>query len=225
MRYRVKDGMINGTLKKSVHLWQINKQIKIMNPERHQQLLEKRAQLQLRIRFNEFVKECILSFIALLDELQHLEIAYRVVELRYSKAEFQPLLMALFETETYTRYGFSKHKIFIDDDDTPITKLIEKYPSRHSSRYFPNLPIIDVQVEDPKTVLQNAIKDYKLSQTLVYMCWILYPFLLEVPLDEVAHKATNELFNSWHEDVVIFPKDYSWVLVCHSFESEWLFGS
>lgn len=196
-----------------------------MNPEHHQQLLEKRAQLQLHIRFNEFVKECISPFVEILEALHRLGIAYCVVELRYSALEFRPLFVTLFQTEAFVRNGFSEQNLILDHDDTTIAKLVTKYPTTHSSRYFPNLPIINVQVEDPKTVLQNAIKDYQLSQSQVYICWMLYPFVLEVSLEDLAHKATEELFDSWHEDVIIFPKDYSWVLVYHSFESEWLFGS
>lgn len=196
-----------------------------MTSQRYNQLLEKRAQLQLHIRFNEFVKECISPFVTILEELRRLGIAYRVVELRYGALEFRPLFATLFQTEAFVRNGFSEQNLILDNDDTTIAKLVTKYPTTHSSRYFPNLPVIDVHVEDPKTVLQNAIKDYQLSQSEVYICWILYPFVLEVTLDDLAHKATKELFDSWHEDVVIFPKDYRWVLVFHSFESEWLFGS
>lgn len=193
-----------------------------MTSEHHNQLLEKRAQLQLRIRFNEFVKTDVIPFTAVLNELKNLELSYRVVSMRYGSAEFQPLFTELFQTEAFVHYGFPKEPLLIDD--TVMTQLVEAYPNAHSSHYFPDLPVVERQIEEPRAVLQHLIKEYRLPKTFVYIVWVQYPFLLEVTLEYLADKVNSELLNSLHDDVVIFPKDYSWLLVYHAFEDEWLFG-
>lgn len=193
-----------------------------MPSEHLNQLLEKRARLQLRIRFNEFVKTDITPFTVVLNELQLLALPYRIVSMRYGPAEFQPLFAELFQSEAFVHYGFPKQALLIDD--TVMTQLVEAYPNAHSSRYFPDLPVIERRHEEPKRILQHLIKDYQLPNTSVYIAWLQYPFLLEVPLGDLADKVNSELLSSLYDDVVIFPKEYRWLLVYHAFEDEWLFG-
>lgn len=194
-----------------------------MTSEHNAKLLEKRKQLQLRNRFNEFVKTDIMPFTEVLNELNNSGVKYRFVSLRYGSPEFMPLFGALFQTERFSLYGFPSQELVVDN--TVMTKLLETYPSTHSSRFFPDLPVIDVQVQSPKNVLQAVIKKHQLPNSFVYICWIRYAFLIEVSLEDLSNKITRELLNNYDEDVVLFPKDYSWVLVYHAFENEWLFGT
>lgn len=192
-----------------------------MDSKQRNKLLQKRTQLQLNLRFNDFVKACVEPFIEVLEELQRLKISHDIVSLRFVPKELQPLLMEKFNGGAFVKYDLSGVEIAMED--TLMELLMDVFPSRHSSRYFPDLPVVSL-LEHPTSVLQELIGKHHIAEQQVYICWLEYVFLLEVNLSDLAQKVNQEILDSRHGDVIIFPKDFSWLAVYYAFEDEWRFG-
>jgi hypothetical protein len=60
---------------------------------------------------------------------------------------------------------------------------------------------------------------------MVKLYYFQYAFILKINLSTVEEKVTEELFNLWLGDTILFPEDYSW-LMAYSLEEEeeWRFG-
>lgn len=192
-----------------------------MNSERKNQLLEKRAQLQLRIRFNEFVTYCITPFLEILEELQNAEIEYRILSLRCIPEEFHELLCDYLKTEALSKYQLAK--VMIKSEDSEVATVLEKYPSANPFRYVLDVAVVGYG-NQPDEVLQELVETHQITNEKVYVCWLNYAFLIELDLEDLAAKANNELFTPWHHDVLLFPKNYDWLIV-YSLEDEWRFKS
>lgn len=192
-----------------------------MDSNQRNELLQKRAQLQLNLRFNDFVKACVEPFIEVLEELQRLKLSHGIVSLRFVPQELKPLLMEKLQSGTFAKYDLSGVEIAMED--TLMEQLMDVFPNRHSSRYFPDLPVVSL-LEHPASVLQELIGKHHIAEQVVYVCWLEYVFLLEVNLPDLAQKINQEILDSWHGDVIIFPKDFSWLAVYYAFDDEWRFG-
>lgn len=187
-----------------------------MDSEYRNQIVQKRAQLQLRIRFDDFFKTYVEPFTEILDELLHTQIKYHIVSLRFVPSEFQSLFMEKFQKEPFAKYSLSRVETVMGEK--VMESLIDVFPNKHSSRYFPDLSVVG-SFTDLISVLTELIHEHD-----VYICWIQYPFLLEIDFQDLVQKIKEESLDCWFEDAVIFPKDYSWVIVYHAVEDEWLFG-
>lgn len=192
-----------------------------MSQPSRNELLKKRSDLQLRIRFDDFVKTYLAPFTEVLNELQPLQIHYRVASLRFAPQEFHPLFKEKFKTEDFAKYNLSDVDVFLNED--VIGPLMDIFPNHHSSRYFPDLPIVDL-IEEPADVLTALIHTHQLEEKQAYIFWTDYACLLEIDLQGLATKANRHIFDNPYGDAVIFPKDYSWLIVYHAFEDEWIFG-
>lgn len=73
-------------------------------------------------------------------------------------------------------------------------------------------------------VLQEFVETHQITNKKMYVCWLNYAFLIEVDLADFAAKVNNELFTPWHHNVLLFPKNYDW-LIAYSLEDEWRFKS
>ncbi|MGV4413334.1 MULTISPECIES: hypothetical protein [unclassified Chryseobacterium] len=188
-----------------------------MNPDRKNQLLAKRAQLQNRIRFNEFVENRIVPFLEILDELQNLEIEHSIISFRCIPPEFHELLRRHTQTEALEKYKLAK--VEITTEDTTVETVLEKYPSINPFRY-----VLDASVVGygnlPDEALQEIQETQQFKEEKVFVYWLKYAFLLEIDFKDLVKRANDDLFNSWHDDAVIFPKDYSW-LIAYTIEDEW----
>lgn len=191
-----------------------------MTPEHRQILQQKRELLQQRIRFNKFIDDFVTPVLPILDELQRQEINHQVVSLRCIPKEFTSMLAEQFTTETFVKYTLSEFEI--QTEDSIIEALMEVYPNTHPIRYVPNLPIIDLS-NDPAAALTEIIRTNHLADRHIYLCWLRYAFLLKADIQDLAQKANEELFNSWHGDTLIFPTDLSWC-IAYSINDEWRLG-
>ena len=57
----------------------------------------------------------------------------------------------------------------------------------------------------------------------VKLYYFQYAFILKISLSTLAVKASDEMFNLWLGDAVLFPEDYSWI-TAYSMEQQWKFG-
>ncbi len=191
-----------------------------MHPDRRNELLEKRKQLQVRLRFNEFVQYRIAPFFEILDELQRLQIDFTVLVFRCVPQEFHELLRQYNRTEVPAKYNLTQ--IPITGEDIEVEIALELYPSANPFRYSFDAPVVGY-ADSPGEVLRHLMQTHRLAEKKVYLCWLQYAFLIKADLKNLAQKATTDLFNPWYSDAVIFPTDFSW-LIAYSDKDEWRLG-
>lgn len=188
-----------------------------MTSEQSDRLLEKRKELQLHIRFNEFVKANVMPFFEILNEFQNSKIEYRALSFRRVPQELQELLREYIQSQACSSYKLSEAEISLGDE--AVERLMERYPNTHPLRYIPDLPRYHFwwQVEE-------QIKKHQLEEQEVYLCYLQYALVFKVKISELIIKATEEVFTAWYGDLVVFPADYHWLLV-HSVNDFWQFGN
>ena len=187
-----------------------------MTPEQRRILEQKKKQLQLKIAAEQFVAERIQPYLEILDELARAEIQYSIVALSYIDPEQQPFLEPLLQQEPFTNYKLSQAIIL--DNNPLVDQLLDLYPNTHPMRYVPDLPIYDDYF-----FVEEWIKEHNLADKEVYLYHLSYALLLKVNFSELVKKATDEIFNFWYGDAVVFPEDYSWI-IAYSINGQWRFG-
>ncbi|WP_333887020.1 hypothetical protein [Sphingobacterium siyangense] len=159
----------------------------------------------------------IVPFLEILDELQNLEIEHSIISFRCIPPEFHELLRRHTQTEALEKYKLAK--VEITTEDTTVETVLEKYPSINPFRY-----VLDASVVGygnlPDEALQEIQETQQFKEEKVFVYWLKYAFLLEIDFKDLVKRANDDLFNSWHDDAVIFPKDYSW-LIAYTIEDEW----
>ena len=193
-----------------------------MNPQKRKTLQQKREQLQLQLRFDAFVKSYVAPLLEVLGEMQRLDIPYRVVSLRSVPMELQAMLLELLRKDSLMEHNLSA--LPIEMDTSLLEQLFEVYPTEHTSRYFPELPVV-AMLDTPSAVLQELICEQNLSRQHVFMCWLQYALLLEVDLQQLAKHANAKILDLRGDDVVLFPDDLDLLIVYNAFEDQWRFGT
>ncbi|KMQ70355.1 hypothetical protein [Chryseobacterium koreense] len=191
-----------------------------MNPDQRNQLLEKRAQLQIRIRFSEFVTRNIEPFLEVLEELQNSGIKYSVVSFRCIPLEFHELLQAYILKENLAKYKLSD--VLITNEDKEVETVLEKYPSENPFRYVLDALVVGYG-NQPDEVMRELMEQHQLSEKKVLICWLKYAFLLEMDLQDFIQNVNDDFMSGEHGDAVIFPRNHDW-LIAYALEDEWRFA-
>lgn len=192
-----------------------------MDSEHRHSLQQKREQLQRQLRFEVFAEQYVAPLMEVLGEMQRLNIPYRVVSLRAVPSELQTMLLEQLRTDSLMQYNLPAAPI--EADTNLLEQLMERYPTPHTSRYFPELPVV-AMMDTPHAVLQNLIREQNLTGQHVFLCWLQYAFLLEADLQQLAERANNDILDIRGDDVVLFPASFDWLIVYNAFEDQWRFG-
>ncbi|MEG0915866.1 MAG: hypothetical protein RSF68_02510 [Myroides sp.] len=191
-----------------------------MDAERLNKLLQKREHLQVRIRFNDFVKLFEEDFKEILKELQFLNIHYSIASWRCVPQEFHSLLAEYIQKDSFLKSKFAETKLLSNDDT--VETLLNAFPSVNYLRYVPDLKIMGRGTEI-SALIQPLLDSYEMERLSVYFCWLKYPVILEMDILEFAELVNGEILGFWHGDLVVFPTDFTWLLT-YSVEDEWRFG-
>lgn len=192
-----------------------------MTPEQQSTLNEKRKLLQQQLQFKEFFSQYIAPFSEVLESLNLLKINYQVVLARCIPKEYQHLLIEQFNGGEFKKYNLSE--IEITSEDEILERLFKIFPNKHALRYLPDFESIKIDFDYPKTILNNIIHSEHLTEQQVYLCYLGFGFVLQIDFQDLSDKVSDDIFNTWHGDTVIFPKNQEW-LIAYSLENEWRFG-
>lgn len=192
-----------------------------MTPEQQSTLNEKRKLLQQQLQFKEFFSQYIAPFSEVLESLNLLKINYQVVLARCIPKEYQHLLIEQFNVGEFKKYNLSE--IEITSEDEILERLFKIFPNKHALRYLPDFESIKIDFDCPKTILNNIIHSEHLTEQQVYLCYLGFGFVLQIDFQDLSDKVSDDIFNTWHGDTVIFPKNQEW-LIAYSLENEWRFG-
>lgn len=190
-----------------------------METDHRNRLEEKRAELQKRLRFEEFLDERVKPFLEVLGLFKLLDIKYTVLSSRCIPLEFQELFLEYLRSDGLSPNNL--RQIPIAGEDAAVETILEIYPSVNPLRYVLDAEIIAFD-SSPAEALKKIVKNNHLIDDKVSVCFLNYAFILEVHFKELVEKADDELFNTWLGDVLIFPRSSSW-LIAYSLEEEWRF--
>lgn len=191
-----------------------------MNLNNLNKLLQKREQLQTRIKFDDFVKLYVDGFVEILKEVQLLKIHYKIVSWRCVPNEFHVLLSEYIKKDAFLKNNDEETELF--SDDSTVEELLKLFPSVNPLRYVPDLEIVHKGC-DISALLHTLFKSNEIINSTVYFCWLKYPAIVIMDVCEFAELANDEILGFWHGDLVIFPNNFAWLLT-YSIEDEWRFG-
>jgi hypothetical protein len=187
-----------------------------MTPEKRKELEVRRALLLQKQQATEFVESRVRPFIEILQTLKKNEVHFNIAGFFDVRPEWTIFFDEILSKDPFAAFGLNN----VDrvNDSTLIHALLDSYPSANAFRYVPDLPLLY-----PDASLRFIIETYNPGNEIVYFFYFSYPFVLELPLSHLKQVDEAELFNCWHGDVVIFPKNKEWLLA-YSLEEEWRYG-
>lgn len=188
----------------------------LMTPQKRKELEDRRTFLQQRLQATAFAEGSIVPFVEILQILKESHVQFGIVEFVNVRREWKIFLDEILSGSPFAAFGLNK--VPRSNDNALINALLDRYPSTNPFRYVPGLPLMPYD-----TSLSSIIETYDAGREIVYFNYFAYPFVLELPLSHLKQVNETELFNSRHEDAVIFPKNKEW-LIAYSLEEEWRHG-
>lgn len=190
---------------------------------RRDELLLRRKQLQDRLGTGEFVKTTLEPYLEILVFFRQHNITYEIKSIVLGNPDWTVYLPEFFSHDPYLDYGFHVKQI----ENQAVRHLLDiwydRFPSLNSFRYVPNLPRLDrFNKETVQCFLSSIGSDIELEQ-LVYLYHMQYNAVIELEFSSLVLQDTEELFQGFHGDVVIFPRSVDWILA-FSLEEEWFAG-
>ena len=187
-----------------------------MTPKKRKELEGRRVLLQQKQQATAFVESRVRPFIEILQTLKKNEVDFNIVEFFNISPEWSMFLDEILLGDPFAAFGLNKANRI--NNSALIHALLDGYPSHNPLRYVPDLPLIY-----PDAFLRFIIEADNPYDEMVYIFYFSYPFVLELPLSHLKQVDETELFNFWHGDVAIFPKNKAW-LMAYSLEEEWRYG-
>lgn len=187
-----------------------------MTPEKRKELEDRRVLLQQKQQAAAFVENHVRPFVDILQTLKKDKVHFNIVEFFNVRPEWTIFFDEILSKDPFAAFGLNKANRV--NDSALIHAFLDSYPSAHALRYVPDLPLMY-----PGASLRFAIETYHPGSEMVYFFYFSYPFVLELPLSHLKQADEAELFNFWHGDVAIFPKNKEW-LIAYSLEEEWRYG-
>ena len=199
-----------------------------MNTNKRQLLAQRREQLQNKLEAEQHINSYLEPALEVLDYYKQQAIDYRIVALLSVPQAYQPHVAQCIQEQPYQQYGFAVDKLQATGSEKLLGQLWEKFPSTNEFRYVPDLPrFADYRgaapAETQRDGLQRAVQKLALSEQSVYLYYLHYGLLLEVQLGQIGRHDTEELFNTWHGDVLLFSETTDW-LIAFTMEDEWYGG-
>ena len=188
-----------------------------MNQQRKEELQQKRMLWQKQQEATEFYNSTIAPITELLHVLEAKGSHFSIAGFDGNEKELLPY---------FTTENKQSLRELLNNSDEEIPKvldlLFQKYPSVNPLRYVPNLPLLGNATHEIP-LLNEAIESLKLPDQEVYLYYLRYVPVLQLPLYDLLHFTNDDVFDPWHGDLVIFPKDLNW-LIALTLESDWYAG-
>ena len=179
-------------------------------------LIHLKTRLQQKLKAQAFFEDKIAPFAELFSVFGKSGVGFQVAAWVGLEEEWCPHLSAKMQE---LPYYFKK-----EDNSKPVELLdglFEQYPSLNALRYVP--PFEKMEIETSENPLRKIVEQLQLEDTEVYVYFLRYAPLLQMKLYDIFRIDQDEMFNFWQGDVVIFPKDKTW-LIAYSLEEEWYGG-
>lgn len=199
-----------------------------MDNNKRSALEQRRQQLQLKIQAETYIERYIKPARELFDDLRQHEVTFEIAGIVYTPKEYRSHVEQTIVQSMYSDYGFQPNHLQSSAIEQLLNTLFDQYPSVNSLRYVPNLPKYadygSVPPQGgPRDGLQKVVQAMDLRDQNVYVYYLQYALVLKVSLRDLSVHDHEDLFNTWHGEVVIFSDHPDW-LITFTLEEEWLGG-
>lgn len=200
-----------------------------MDNDKRSALEQRRQHLQIKIQAEAYIKLHIKSARELFDDLHQQQISYRIVGLVNTPLEYHNELIHTISQPTYRAYGLQEKHLKNAKIEKQLDQLFEKYPSVNPVRYVPNLVKYadycgSLPLESEfRDGLSKTVQALGLIEQHVYVYYLQYTLVLQVSLAALCANDHEDIFNTWHGEVMIFADQNDW-LITFTLEEEWLGG-
>ena len=171
----------------------------------------RRFVMQLLISIKEFVIREIDPYLELLNHLTKKRISYRVVEIVGVLPEWGSYLKVLFSKSPYKSHSFLKSQFEFEKTHSLLAEFYNQFPSTQVLKYIPNVSQVS-SLSSKQNTLRHIITTLQLVDRKTYVYYFRYGVIVEISLYQILKADCDILFNTWREDVVIFPSSFEWVI-------------
>ncbi len=199
-----------------------------MDNDKRTQLAEKREQLQIKLKAETYIERYIAPVQEIFDYLHQQEVVYQIAGLLSIPTGYHPYVEQIIMKHPYDAYGFRPDHLQKPRLKQLIETVFDQFPSTNELRYVPDLPEYahynGILSEDgARDGIQHVIQALGLQDQSVYVHYLNYGLALHLSLAALSDHEHEDLFNTWHGDVMIFPINLEWLIV-FTLEEEWLGG-
>lgn len=199
-----------------------------MDDNKRSALEQRRQQLQLKIQAETYIERHIKSARELFDDLRQHEVTFEIAGLVYTPMEYRPYIEQTIVQPMYNKYRFQSNHLQSTALEQLLDTLFDQYPSINPLRYVPNLPKYADYSSMPskgglRDGLQKVVHAMGLQNQNVYVYYLQYALVLKASLRDLCTHDHEDMFNTWHGEVVIFTDHPDW-LITFTLEEEWLGG-
>lgn len=200
-----------------------------MDNDKRSALEQRRKHLQIKIQAEAYIIRHIKSARELFDDLHQKQVSYKIIGLINTPVDYLEEVIRTICQPTYRTYGFHEKHINNKALEKQLDVLYEKHPSIHPFRYMPELIKYADYYRDllPEGTfrdgLRKTVEAVGLIEQKVYLYYLQYTLVLEVSLASICANDHEDIFNTWHGEVMIFDHQADW-LITFTLEEEWLGG-
>ncbi|MBD1433929.1 hypothetical protein H8B06_13910 [Sphingobacterium sp. DN00404] len=199
-----------------------------MEHDKRTQLAQKREQLQIKLKAETYIERYITPVQEIFDYLCQQGAAYQIAGLLNIPTEYHPYIKQALARTPYDVYGFQPDHLQKPRLKQLIDTVFDRFPSTNELRYVPDLPEYanynGIPSEDgTRDAIQQVIQALGLQDQSVYVYYLNYGLVLQLSLAALSDHEHEDLFNTWHGDVMVFPESLDW-LIAFSLEEEWFGG-
>lgn len=191
-----------------------------MSEKNRDSLLQKRKELQLKLAAKEFYFTNIKDWLPLYISLHRLQVHLELVYVCMIEPEYKIYVEQLLENENSSSILNGTDLVKCNLEETILKKLNEFFPSQNLLSYVPLLkPIGNFYNEKP--TIDAFFKSQKITETYVYIIYTRYSPVMCVLLADFIQYYPTFKQDDYYDEILVFPQDYSWLLLCSS-DDTWL---
>jgi hypothetical protein len=193
-----------------------------MSEKNNEILNSKKKELQLKLAASNFYANYMKDWMHLYSSWVHLPIQLQLVYLGIVEQEYKNHLIQIINGEGIISSQDALDLIWIDFEKDVLKNLQLNFPSKNLLSYVPDLKYIENYYIEPSTILKY-FEEKELTHTSVFLVYTSYAPVIRLPFHEFIQNYGNFKVDDYYDDILVFPADYSWLLLCSS-DDCWNFG-
>ncbi len=185
-------------------------------------LEEKKKQIQLRIKVDEFIDARLKPWLEIYEIILANNIAHKLVQLDNVSQEEISFWGEKMNSQPFSKFNFDLLTLNTDDEKNIVSQLYDIYPSTYPLRYMPSDIVTSLASGQPNEIIIDFAKQLKVNlDEEVYLMYLYYSPVLKLKLADIINNSAA-LYDFPMDDILIASPDFSWIIF-RSMEEEWRF--
>lgn len=185
-------------------------------------LEEKKKQIQLRIKVDEFIDARLKPWLEIYEIILANNIAHKLVQLDNVSQEEISFWGEKMNSQPFSKFNFDLLTLNTDDEKNIVSQLYDIYPSTYPLRYMPSDIVPSLASDQPNEIIIDFAKQLKVNlDEEVYLMYLYYCPVLKMKLSDII-KHAQLLYDFPTDDILITSPNFSWIIF-RSMEEEWRF--